>query len=233
MKNNLSKLRSLCLLSCGVLISLCVAPSAWSKNPSQSKYPSRQVLPPLLQELEAKYSKAETLMAQFSQTTETAAFKQKKISTGILMFKRPNKVRWETLMPDPNLLVSNGVKVWFYTPPFDPTERGQVIERPASMIQTKLAHALLSGAFSTALKMKIVQKSSTRFELYPKKGSAGTVIRAEINVDSSKKLIEKVILEHRGGNRAEITLTEIQLGKKIEDSYFQFVAPSNTDRINE
>jgi outer membrane lipoprotein carrier protein len=188
-------------------------------------------LPALLQEVEAKYTKAETLMAEFSQVNEVTALKQKKTSSGVLVVKRPNKMRWETLKPDPNILVSDGKKFWYYTPPFDEEERGQLIERKSSEVQSRLANALLSGSFSIARDMKIRKKAATRYELLPKKGTAGTVIRAEIEVDPEKKLIEKVTLEHQGGNRSEITLNNIELGKKLEDGMFRFEAPPNTDRV--
>jgi outer membrane lipoprotein-sorting protein len=41
-----------------------------------------------------------------------------------------------------------------------------------------------------------------------------------------------VKLEHRGGNRSEIKLSNIELGSALPDELFRFVAPPNTDRIN-
>src|SRR5690606_34882256 len=113
----------------------------------------------------------------------------KKTSEGILQAKRPDKVRWETVSPDPNLLVSDGSRFWFYTPPLEEGERGQVMIRKSNEIQSQLATALLSGSFSVAKNMKIQAKGPSRFELIPKPGSAGTVTRAEIQVDPQEKLI--------------------------------------------
>ncbi len=190
-------------------------------------------LPSLLAEIQAKYAKAGTLEAQFTQVNTIAALKQKKTSSGRILAKRPNKVRWETLKPDPNLLVSDGKKFWFYTPPFDEDEHGQVIERKASDIQSKLANALLAGSFSTVKGMKIQQESETRFMLIPKPGTAGSVMKAEVDVNPAQKTIEKVTLEHQGGNRSEITLSQIELGKPLENKLFEFTAPSHTDRVDE
>ncbi len=189
-------------------------------------------LPKALQEVEAKYAKTQTLFAEFSQTNETAATGAKKQSKGIIYAKRPGKIRWETRSPDANLLVSDGRKFWFYTPPFDESEHGQVVERPANQVQTKLANALLSGSFSVLSEMKIEEKGPSRFILYPKKGVAGSVKRAEIEIDPKRHLIQTVILEHEGGNRSEIHLSQIDLGRKIGEELFNFVPPPNTDRIN-
>jgi outer membrane lipoprotein carrier protein len=190
-------------------------------------------LPPVLQEVEAKYGQAETLQANFSQVNDVAALKTKKISSGVIMVKRPDKLRWETLKPDMNLLVSDGRHFWFYTPPFDEGEHGQVIEKPSSQINSKLANALLSGRFSVAREMKIEQESPSRVRLIPKPRTAGTVVRAEIEIDPVQKIIEKVTLEHKGGNRSEITLSKIELGKAIGDEAFLFTPPPNTDKVEQ
>lgn len=139
-----------------VLKPLPKPPSSSSKAPKAETYDSTESnLPKALQEVEKRYAEAGTLFAEFKQLNETAATGQKKESQGILYAKRPGKVRWETRSPDANLLVSDGKKFWFYTPPFDEDERGQLIERKASEVQTKLANALLSGSFSIVHDMKI------------------------------------------------------------------------------
>jgi outer membrane lipoprotein carrier protein len=212
---------------------LLVAVPGHAKTQPRTIPPSRQFLPSILQEVEDRYAKAETLLADFEQVNESAALKQKKVSSGNIAVKRPNKVRWQTLKPDPNLLVSDGKKFWYYTPPFDKDERGQLIERDSSQAQSKLAQALLSGSFSVAKDMKIRQDSATQFTLIPKKGTAGSVKQAHIQIEPRQLIIKKVILEHKGGNRSEITLSNIQLGKKLGDDVFIFETPPNTDRVTE
>jgi outer membrane lipoprotein carrier protein len=171
--------------------------------------------------------------AEFTQVNDVAALKTKKTSSGVILVKRPNKLRWETHRPDMSILVSDGIHFWFYTPPFDEGEHGQVIERRSSEVQSRLANALLSGSFSIAREMKIKQESPSKFSLTPRTGTAGTVKRAEIEIDPALKIIQKVILEHRGGNRSEITLSKIILGKPIGDEIFVFIPPPNTDRVKE
>ena len=194
--------------------------------------PSKK-LPKILQEVEMKYVDAGTLIAQFSQINEIAAMNQKKKSSGLIMIKHPNQVRWETIKPDPNLLVSDGKTFWFYTPPFDESERGQVMKRKTSEIQSRLANALLSGSLSIAKDMKIKRMDLSHYRITPKPGTAGTVTQAEIEVDPDKKLIEKVVLTNKGGNRSEISLSEIQLGKSIDEGMFKFSTPPNTDEVTQ
>ncbi|HTL13241.1 MAG TPA: outer membrane lipoprotein carrier protein LolA [Bdellovibrionota bacterium] len=193
----------------------------------------RQPLPPLLQDVEKHYSTAATLKADFVQVNELAALNRTKESNGTIYFKRPDKLRWETKAPEPNLLVSDGKKFWFYTPPFDATEDGQVVIRKSSEVQTRLARALLSGAFSAARDMTIKPLEAGEFELIPKKGTAGSVLKCLIHIDGPSKLIDRLVLEHAGGNRSEIRLTGIELGKPLEKGLFSFTPPPHTETHRE
>lgn len=193
--------------------------------------PSR--LPEELVSIEKKYLGAKTLEADFSQKDDIKLTGMKKESSGVLMIRHPNQFRWETLKPDKNLLVSDGRRFWFYTPPFEAGERGQVIERKTSEVQSELANALLSGAFSKIQGLEVKKLSANRFKLIPSEGMAGTVKNAEIEIDLKKNVIEKLFLEHTGGNKTQIDLVNVKLAGKMNDAFFQFTTPPGTDVIRE
>ena len=210
--------------------SKAVAPeTAPLQHPPTSK--NLSALPKTLLEIEKKYAASLTISAHFSQADDNKTLGRRKVSGGKIFVKRPGKIRWETETPDSNLLVSNGKTFWFYTPPFDEGESGQLIERKSSEVQSQLATALLSGDFSKVAGIKVQQTSASTFQIKPKPGTAGTVIQAEITLDLGQNLIQKVSLQHRGGNRSEIALSQIQLGKPLADELFVFKAPPNTDRV--
>jgi outer membrane lipoprotein carrier protein len=185
-----------------------------------------------LLEVQTAYAKAGTLFAEFSQTKESAGLGTTTTSSGRIAIKRPNKIRWETLSPDPNLLVSDGVKAWYYTPPFDSSEHGQVTETLASRVRTRLANAILSGDFSGSdLKIKTIKPDF--FSIVPKAGTAANVKEAKVAVDPSQKTITKIEIVYDDGNHTEIKLTNIKLGAKLGDDVFVFQAPPNTDHVKE
>ncbi len=196
---------------------------------------AQAALPQLLQDVETRYSKGGTLTAQFSQTQFNATTKSTKKSKGKLQLARPNRFRWDTTSPDPSSLVSDGEKVWFYTPPFDESEHGQVIEKPAKAVKTELASAILAGSLSSkTAELKVKPLGPNVFEVSPRKpGTAGTVERVLVEVDAKLKQIAKLTVHHKGGNRAEISLEDVKLGDPIEAAVFEFKAPPNTDRIKE
>lgn len=213
-----------------VSISALAAPAPKSAAPA---------LPSLLKDVETKYTRASTLVADFTETSESAALKQTKKNSGTIQFKRPGKIRWETLKPDHNLLISDGKKFWFYTPPFDPTDpedKGQYWERDASKVQSRFAQALLSGSFSEQFKkhaMSVKQTAPSDFLVTPKKGTAATVQQATLHIDPKQKLITGISLVHRGGNKSEIKLSNIRLGQPLEDSLFHFTPPANAEKLEE
>lgn len=190
------------------------------------------VIPSSLKEIEEKYSKAKTVTAKFEQETTSAALKTKKKSEGRIWVKRPGKFRWETLEPEPSISIGDGSRILHYTPPFDEGIPGQLLVSQASEVQSRLANVLLSGAFSLAGELKITARSPERYELTPRrKGAAGDVERAWVELDVQEKLIRKVTLEHFGGNRSEISLQDIRVGASVEDSLFRFDPPPGTEII--
>lgn len=190
-------------------------------------------VPEELLAIEKKYLAAKTLEADFTQHDEVKLTGAKKNSAGVLMIRHPDQFRWETLKPDKNLLVSNGKRFWFYTPPFEAGERGQVIERKTTEVQSELANAILAGAFSKVHGVAITKSSATKFRLIPENGVAGSVKAAELEIDPEKNVIRKLSLEHTGGNKTEISLVNVRLAGKMSDSFFSFVTPPATDVIRE
>ena len=199
---------------------------------TSAKSPIRAVLPEELVRVEKKYASARTLRALFTQVNRSAiAPAGSRESSGKIYLERPHLVRWETLLPDPSLLVGKATQFLFYTPPFDEDERGQLVTKKASQVQSRLASALLAGDFSFIEQMQITQEAPHRFRLTPRKGLAGTVREATLEIEPASQLITRVRLQHHGGNSSDISLREIELGVSLSPSLFEMTVPPNTDRI--
>ncbi|MBS1959109.1 MAG: outer membrane lipoprotein chaperone LolA [Bdellovibrionales bacterium] len=190
-------------------------------------------IPPLLAKVQAEYKKSAGLEATFNQLIDVKSTRQVKKAQGKIWIKRPNKLRWETINPDPNILVSDGKTFWFYSPPFEKGERGQVIIKKTAQVQTQFLNMLLSGSFEFGGKTTIVEKTKNSFILTPKNGTAGDVKTAEVVINEASHKIEEVILTHTSGNKTDIKLQEIKLQPKLDDKMFQFRPDKNTDRIVE
>jgi len=211
------------------MINLSIFVLSQNSNAEKNTYK----LPELLKRVEAKYKESKTLTAKFNQLNQSSTLGVTKENKGDLWVKRPNLLRWQTYEPDANLLVSNGKKFWFYTPPFDEEEPGQVIIKKSSEAHSKLANALMSGSFSLVKDVKLKAKGENHFIIIPKKGTAGDLTQAEVFIEKGTLYIYKIILKHKGGNRSTILLSSIQLGKVIKDSLFNFDPPSGTEVFEE
>ena len=138
--------------------------------PTEARAKATHEVPEALQKVEARYKEAGTLQAAFEQEEVSKALGDMKKSQGKIAWKAPDRLRWETETPDPNLLVSDGKTMWFYTPPFDESEKGQVIIRKASQMKNRLIDALLAGRFSSAVKqgLRIEALPDNTFKLLPR-----------------------------------------------------------------
>ena len=70
----------------------------------------------LVRGIEATYENVESLRADFVQTTRSTALGEGQKQRGRMEIKRPSKMRWDFQRPDPKLFVTNGKRMWIYSP---------------------------------------------------------------------------------------------------------------------
>jgi outer membrane lipoprotein carrier protein len=69
----------------------------------------------LLKGVEARYNKAKTLQVLFKEVY-TPPGKARRMESGLLMLRKPGKMRWAYSQPEGKLFVSDGKLLWLYTP---------------------------------------------------------------------------------------------------------------------
>ncbi|MCM0606955.1 MAG: outer membrane lipoprotein carrier protein LolA [Xanthomonadaceae bacterium] len=190
-------------------------------------------LPKALIAIEKKYQSAKTLTTEFEQTTQVALTQSQKHDKGVISFKRPDKMHWQTMEPNPGLLVCDGKTYSIYTPPFDKNERGSVIIKKASEVRSELATQLLSGQFSGIKSLQFKKISNFTFELHPNKGHGSEVKSIILEINAKKEIITGVTLHHLNGNIVLLRFNNTVLGSKLDDSMFRFVPPAGTDTFKE
>jgi outer membrane lipoprotein carrier protein len=183
--------------------------------------------------MQEKYASAKTLTTQFVQRQKSIALGTTKESSGRIYFKRPDRFRWETHEPasSASILVSNGKKVWYYTPPSRPQGKGQVMVRRAADVQSRLAMDLLAGSANLHKDFRVKEQGPDRFELTPLK-PAGDIEHIELFVERPTNLVYKLILFTTIGNETQLELKNVELGPELKDAMFNFVPPENTEEIH-
>lgn len=191
---------------------------------------NKKSLDPILAQMKEKYRGIKVITAKFNQTVKSATLRKAKDSTGRIYIKRPNLFRWETLEPDPSILTTNGIRFWYYTPPFQDGEKGQVTIKPAKDVPSRLAVDLLSGQIDLSEMFKPTRLSDGHYRLKPLK-NAGDIKEIEVFIESQTKLVYKIRLLTKSGNDTLIVLENIELDPQLDESLFSFQTPKNTEVI--
>lgn len=81
----------------------------------------------LLKGVEARYNKAKTLQVLFTEVYAPPN-KARRTESGILMLRKPGKMRWVYSQPPGKLFISDGKQLWLYTPEDNRVEKMKMKE---------------------------------------------------------------------------------------------------------
>ncbi len=81
----------------------------------------------LLKGVEARYNHAKTLQVTF-QEDYTAPGRPRRSDSGLLMLRKPGRMRWDYSQPKGKLFVSDGKYLWLYTPDENRVEKMKLKE---------------------------------------------------------------------------------------------------------
>jgi outer membrane lipoprotein carrier protein len=87
-----------------------------------SAFAADPALNALLNNVEKRYNKAKTLQVLFKEDY-TPPGRARRSESGILMLRKPGKMRWDYTQPKGKLVVSDGKFFWIYTPAENRVER--------------------------------------------------------------------------------------------------------------
>jgi outer membrane lipoprotein carrier protein len=196
---------------------------------------STVVTVPLSQKIQDKYRKVESFEAAITQEVYQAALGRTKTSTGSLQLQKPNFIRWETHEPETNILVSNGNRLWYFTPALDPKGKGQVIQRSASTIKNQAVYRILTGTATFDKEFTLlgeVQKDElTELTMKPIK-TMGEVREIKLSVNKKFEIVE-LLLKNSGENTTRIRLQNTKLGGKFPPNLFDFKPPPGSEILKE
>src|SRR5229473_6372836 len=100
---------------------------------------SAQPLDDVVREIEAVYGRMTDLRADFTQTAFNKSLNQTIPARGTVYLKKGGKLRWEYKEPTPQEIVSDGKKLWVYTPALNQVNVGEAPEALAGPAGSFLA----------------------------------------------------------------------------------------------
>ncbi len=182
---------------------------------------SREYLTEYLQELGS-------YRAHFVQTVTDSDGGVREQSTGRFWLARPDQFRWEYQSPWPQLILTDGDRIWLYDEDLE-----QVTVRLVGELLARTPAGLLAGNTKMLDDYRIserVDEGSLLITLIP---LAGRAEFSYIELQFVDEQLSGMRLEDQLGQLTLIEFTEVELNPSIDQGLFHFAVPAGVDVIDE
>jgi outer membrane lipoprotein carrier protein len=184
----------------------------------------------VLQRLQATCAATQDLSAHFTQIVTNRSLGAVREGSGQFQLKRPGKMRWEYEKPEPRLFVTDGTRLWDYSP----VDKQVRVQELGQAFASRLPLAFLAGdcQIRREFTATLVENAATRaqpslkiLDLTPRQPEAG-VARMLLEVDLKSGLVDRATLFDAAGNTTVIELSQVKRNAGLEDRTFQFTPPA-------
>ncbi len=181
-----------------------------------------------VQRLETTYSRVADLKAVFEQAAFNRTLGRTVDAKGTLYLKKPGRFRWEYTTPTPQEIVSDGTKLWVYTP-----QLKQVNVTPAPQALTGPAGSFLQGLSQVREHFQVRFLNPAQptdadglvvLDLTPKKPEP-LLTRLILAVDPKTGLVRKAVVYDELQNTVAVRFVEVLVNPGLADALFVFVPP--------
>lgn len=170
-----------------------------------------------------------TLRADFAQIVVAKNGRKPQQSTGVMMFARPGKFRWQIEKPYSQLLVGDGEKVWIYDP-----ELRQVTVRKVGAALGGTPAALLAG--DNTLEKNFTLREGGESEGYewveavPKAPDSGF---EKVRLGFAGNELKAMELFDNFGQTTSLLFAKLERNPQLAPALFRFTPPAGADVIGE
>lgn len=170
-----------------------------------------------------------TVRADFTQTVIARNGRQAQTSSGVMMFSRPGKFRWQIEKPYSQLLLGDGEKVWIHDP-----DLRQVTVRKAGTALGGTPASLLAGDAqiekSFSLREAGERDGLEWIEAIPKVQDSGF---EKVRLGFAGNDLRAMELFDSLGQITSLAFSHLERNPRLAPSLFRFTTPANTDVIGE
>lgn len=187
--------------------------------------------------------------AEFLPQSFSAKFEQEYISIlkgntkkgeGLIDYKYPGNIRFETSTPSQIIFVSNGLRSWYYRAPFIEGEEGEVTESKAkegNSVYIKFFDSLKNGLSANSLYdvknagdgMHVITFKSKAVKEFGIKEAVLTFNSAK---DKEFSELKKIDLLFPDGKKTTLRFVDLKVNSINDAQRFNFVAPPKTKKTN-
>ena len=209
------------------LVVVCLSLGVASAVPAQT-------LEDVVRDLETAYGRMTDLRAEFTQTAFNKSLNQTIPAQGTVYLKKGGKLRWEYTEPTPQEIVSDGKKLWVYTPSLNQVNVGDAPEALAGPAGSFLAGlGRLRAEFSVRF-LNPAQPTDAEgnwvLDLEPKQ-PLPTLARLILSVDAKTWAVRKAVVYDQFENTVTMRLTKVAINASLPDHLFTFVIPKGVATV--
>jgi len=193
-----------------------------------------QTLDDVVRDLEAAYGRMTDLRAEFTQTAFNKSLNQTIPAQGAVYLKKGGKLRWEYKEPTPQEIVSDGKKLWVYTPALNQVNVGEAPEALAGPAGSFLAGL---GRLRAEFGVRFLNPAQPRdaegnwvLDLTPKR-PLPTLARLVLSVDAKTWELRRAIVYDQFENTVTMRFTKVATNTGLPDRLFAFEPPKGVATV--
>ena len=193
-----------------------------------------QTLEDVVRDLEAAYSRMTDLRAEFTQTAFNKSLNQTIPAQGTVYLKKGGKLRWEYTEPTPQEIVSDGRKLWVYTPALNQVNVGDAPEALAGPAGSFLAGL---GRLRAEFDVRFLNPAQPKdgggnwvLDLTPKQ-PLPTLAPLTLAVDAKTWEMRTAVVYDQFENTVTMRFAKVAINSSLPDTLFTFVAPKGVATV--
>jgi outer membrane lipoprotein carrier protein len=187
-----------------------------------------QSLDDVVREIETVYSRMTDLRADFTQSAFNKSLNQTISARGTVYLKKGGKLRWEYTEPTPQEIVSDGKKLWVYTPTLN---QANVADAPEALAGPAGSFLAGLGRLRSEFQVRFLNPAQPKdadgswvLDLTPKQ-PLPTLTRLILSVDAKSWEVRKAIVHDQFENTVTMRFTKMAVNSGLPERTFTFVAP--------
>jgi len=187
-----------------------------------------QSLDDVVREIEAVYGRMTDLRADFTQTAFNKSLNQTIPAKGTVYLKKGGKLRWEYTEPTPQEIVSDGKKLWVYTPTLN---QANVADAPEALAGPAGSFLAGLGRLRTEFQVRFLNPAQPKdtegnwaLDLAPKQ-PLPTMTRLILSIDPKSWEIRKAVVHDQFENTVTMRFSKMVVNSGLPERTFTFVAP--------
>jgi outer membrane lipoprotein carrier protein len=182
----------------------------------------------ITERIQSRYESIDSFTTDFTQELTNAASAEKEQRKGTISFKQPRMIRWETMVPEQELLVVGSEQVWNYFP-----EEEVVYVYPVEQIfDSKTMLRFISGEANLETDFTVEEQGQEegviKLRLVPRKPEPSLVM-AHVWVDPDTALLRSVQIMDFFGNTNQLNFLNTRVSVDLPGTLFVFVPPQGTE----